>query len=212
MPLLPHQVGDSCVRRARRFLELAEASLPVSRARNDLRRAAVVMAVAAIDSYMHALVLRRVSSVRKEEFPKILSRVEIPFEDLASLADASLEAQRAKQQARPWVQVKNALQRRLLRETFQSYEQVGNALAMAGIERAWPKVADEMGETNTAIKATLGALVHRRNQIVHEGDVMRASRPRKLRFNQIVHETTEDEVDWVESLLAAVEAVVENEP
>jgi hypothetical protein len=190
---------------------LVEESLPLPRAKKDLRRMAVVMAVAAIDSYMHAIVLRRVSTVRKEELPKILRRVAIPFEELASLADTSLEARRAKRRARPWVQVKNTLQRCLLQETFQSFDQVGDALAMAGVEKGWSKVAAQLGEPADSIKATLNALVHRRNQIVHEGDVMRASRPRRLRLNQIYHQTTKEEIDWVESLLDAVEAVVQNE-
>jgi hypothetical protein len=168
------------------------------------------MAVAAIDSYMHAIVLRRVSAVRGEgELPKVLRRLDVHFEELAALADASIEARRVKKDARPWVQVKNVLQRRLLQMTFQSCEQVKTALALAGIEKGWTKVAKELQQHPDTIKATLDALVHRRNQIVHEGDVKRASRPRKIRFNEIPSASAKADVDWAESFLAAIETVVQ---
>ena len=65
MPFLPKQAADICVKRARRFLELADSALPVARAKNDLRRMALVMAVAAVDSYMHGIVIRRIGHVRR---------------------------------------------------------------------------------------------------------------------------------------------------
>ncbi len=213
MPLLPHQVSASSIRRARRFLELAGGKLPVSKAKNDLRRMAIVMAVAAIDSYMHAIVLNRVSRVRdKGELPKVLCRLEVRFEELASLADASIEARRGRRDARPWVQVKNVLQRRLLQMTFQSCEQVKTALALAGIEKGWSKVAKQLGEHPDTIKSRLDALVHRRNLIVHEGDVLRASRPRRIRFNEIAATATKADVDWTEGFLTAIEVVIASEP
>lgn len=194
-------------------MELAGKKLPVGKTKNDLRRMAIVMSVAAIDSYMHAIVLNRVSSVRgKGELPKVLCRLDVHFEELASLADASIEARRGKRDARPWVQVKNVLQRRLLQMTFQSCEQVKTALALAGIEKGWSKIAKQLGEHPDTIKARLDALVYRRNLIVHEGDVLRASRPRKIRFNEVSATTTKADVDWTEKFLTAIEVVVSSEP
>lgn len=123
MPFLPKQAADSSVRRARRFLDLANGTLRVTRVKNDLRRMALVMAVAAVDSYMHGLVMRRIAEVRQHsDLPKPLARLEIPFSEIADLANTSIHAQRAGKRTRPWVQVKASLQRRLLKETFQSYE------------------------------------------------------------------------------------------
>lgn len=212
MPLLPSQVAASCIRRANRFLDLAERKLPVARTKNDLRRMAVVMAVAAVDSYMHAIVLKRASHVRERgTLPKSLRRVSMPFSELSSLAEASLDARRAERDARPWVQVKNALQRKLLTVTFQSYDQVGDALSMAGIDKGWSKVADRLGESCEIIKERLDRLVHRRNQITHEGDMMRASRPQRLRFNAVAHNEIRDDVAWIASVIDAIDQVMEAE-
>lgn len=213
MSFLPVQAAESCLRRARRFLQLADQTLPVNRVKNDLRRMALVMAVAAIDSYMHAIVLRRISAVRKtSDLPKPLARLDIAFSDVAALADSSIEAQRAKRSSRPWVHVKNFLQQRLLQETFQSYDQVAIAMAMAGISKAPSKIATELGNTPLQLKTRLNALVHRRNQIVHEGDLKRKARPRRLQFNGVTHTDVVTDLDWVESLIEAIERVVAQEP
>ncbi|MBB3196875.1 hypothetical protein FHS28_004300 [Roseateles terrae] len=158
---------------------------------------------------MHWLVYRRISEVRREgDLPKVLARLEIPFSDLASLADSSIKARQEDRDLRPWVQVKNSVQRRLLKETFQSYEQVGQALALAGIEKGWTRTAAALGVKADDIKTRLNQLVHRRNQIVHEGDIKRASRPQKLQYNDVENDEVSADVDWVEQLVAAFEQVV----
>lgn len=210
MPFHPRDAALACIRRSRRLLTLAEADLPDGKIRSDLRRSALVMAVAAVDSYMHWLVYQRLSDVRKMgDLPKSLTKLDIPFSELASLADAAIDARKKEKDIRPWVQVKNAMQRRLLRETFQSYEQVGSAFALAGIEKAWSRVGGKMATNPKEIQAKLNHLVHRRNQIVHEGDFMRASRPQKLKYNAIDQATITADVGWVEQLLNAVEVVVQ---
>ncbi len=209
MTFLPKDAAASCLRRAKRFLRLANSSLPESRAKNDLRRMALVMAVAAIDSYMHALVLRRIARVRKSaDLPKALAQLELPFAEIAKLADTSIEGQRQGRKTRPWVQVKTALQLCLLKKTFQSFDQVATALAIAGVEKPWSKIATELGENVDNNKIWLNRLVQRRNQIVHEGDLKRASRPRHLKFNDIEQASAEQEVEWMEMLIDAIEKVV----
>jgi hypothetical protein len=211
MPFLPNQAAESCLERAWRLLDLADEKLPIKVAKNDLRRMSLVMAVAAIDSYMHGIILRRIADVRRRtHLPSELRRLEIAFCDLAHLADTSIEARRQGHDTRPWVQVKAVLQARLLKETFQSYDQVARAFKIAGVEDGWSKIASELGEKEVKIKDRLDALVHRRNQIVHEGDLKRASRPRRRQFNSTDPDEVREDVDWVGSLIEAMENVVNN--
>ncbi|MBX3490310.1 HEPN domain-containing protein [Parvibaculum sp.] len=206
----PMDAANSCIRRSRRFLSLANAALDDTKIKNDLRRTALVMSVTAVDAYMHWLVFRRLSEVRYEgDLPKSLSKLNVPFSSLASLADALIAARHSDRNIRPWVQVKNAIQRELLKETFQNYEQIGNALSLAGIERGLSRTATEMGSTATEIRERLNRLVHRRNQVVHEGDFVRAHRPRKSKYNKIKHKDVVDDVEWIERLLQSINNVVE---
>lgn len=168
------------------------------------------MAVAAVDSYMHWMVCSRLSHVRREDsLPAALAKHPVPFSELAELAEAVVAERRgAGRKIRPWVQVKASLQDQLLKETFQSYEQISNAFALAGIKKGWSGVSDLIGIPSDEIKVGLGYVVHRRNQIVHEGDIERASRPRRLRHNEINHDEVSSCVDWLEELVAAIEEVV----
>ena len=99
-----------------------------------------------------------------------------------------------------------------MKETFQSYDQVALALSLAGVDKGWSKVAEELDETVEENRTWLNNLVHRRNQIVHEGDMKRASRPRKLRFNDIDQVEAKQEVEWVETLIMAIDRVVNKHP
>ena len=205
MPFTPSKAADACIRRSRRLIALSNQPLNDSRVKNDLRRAAIVMAVTGIDTYMHWLVYARVSGVRASgDLPKSLTKLDVPFADLAALVEATVRGRKSGVDTRPWVQVKRALQQRLFKETFQTYIQVEQAFCLAGIDKGWSKVAQELSTKAEDIKTRLGALVHRRNQIVHEGDIRRAARPRTVSYNDIDHDTVVKEVDWVGQLLKAM--------
>ncbi|WP_198391681.1 HEPN domain-containing protein [Burkholderia ubonensis] len=209
MPFHPITAANACIRRSRRLLTLAQHPLPDGQVKNDLRRSALVMAVTAVDSYMHWLVYRRISEVRKEgDLPKSLAKLDLPFTEMAALADATVRGRKIGKDTRPWVQVKNVMQKRLLKETFQSYEQVAIAFSWAGIEKPWSRVAAKLIIQADDIKSRLNSLVHRRNQIVHEGDIARSSRPQTLKYNAVAHAEVVADVDWIESLIAAIEQVV----
>jgi hypothetical protein len=209
MPFHPIDASKACIRRSRRLLDLCDEQLPDTKVKNDLRRSALVTAVTGIDAYMHWLVYRQISDLRREgDLPKSMAKLDIPFTELAALADATLQGRQQQIETRPWVQVKHSMQKRLLKETFQSYDQVATAFAWAGVEKSWSRVADKLGMQADAIKTRMNSLVDRRNQIVHEGDIARALRPRELKYNDIEHTQVIDDVNWVESLINAIEQVV----
>lgn len=132
----------------------------------------------------------------------------ISFSDLASLADSTITQRKKGKDSRPWVQVKNSLQKQILTDTFQSFEQVSSAFAMAGISKPWKSISVELGVTSNEIQQQLNGIVHRRNQVVHEGDIKRSSRPRRLRYNGVEHKDIADDIAWIEALIGAIEKVI----
>jgi hypothetical protein len=58
------------------------------------------------------------------------------------------------------------------------------------------------------IEVRRGAIVHRRNQIVHEGDLRWLIRPQTIGLNGIAASTVSADIDWLDTLIAAVDAIL----
>ncbi|MEX6663742.1 HEPN domain-containing protein [Pseudomonas sp. W2-17] len=207
MPFTAIEAANSCVSRSKKLLAASDDAANIE-VRDDLIRSALVMAISAMDSYMHWMVFQEITAVSKNaKLPKALSKLEIPFSDVAALADAVIEGRREGKETRPWNALKNSAQRQLLFRTFQSFDQVSVAMSMAGIADGWTKTSKALGVTSPEIKEKLNHLVHRRNQIAHEGDILRSSRPRQLKFNDLDSGQVSRDVDWIASVIAAIESI-----
>jgi hypothetical protein len=212
VPFSPHDAGTNAVGRARRLLDASlpssPAGLPVS-VRTDIRRLSTVMAVAALDTYMHRLIVDRVYTHPK--LPGALAKLEVTFEGLLEQADAAKVAARAKpHHSRPRVAVKRQLRDRLLRETFQRFDDVAKALGMSGLSRNWEAIGSRMNPpmTRQQIRTRLNNLVTRRNQVVHEGDYRRLERPRNPGRNALTYAKAKSDIEFVAELIDAIHAVV----
>ena len=182
--------------------------LPLSVA-SDMRRLSVVMAVAALDTYMHSLVITRAYTHAK--LPGGLARLEVPFEALLEQADeAKAAARRRPHRSRQRVGVKRQLRDRLLRETFQSYDGVSKALGMAGLSGRWAEIGQQMTPAlqPSEIRKRLDEIVMRRNQIVHEGDYERKERPRTARMTPITASQAAADIEFVAQLVNAIHTVI----
>jgi hypothetical protein len=167
------------------------------------------MAVAALDTYLHRLIVDRAYTHR--ELPGALAKLDVTFRELLAQADAAgAAARRRPHRSRPRVGVKRQLRDRLLRETFQRYEDVARALGMAGHSRKWELIGQNMKPPMppTEIKTRLNTIVMRRNQIVHEGDYERLERPRGNRRNGFPATEAKADIEFIAQLINAIHAVV----
>lgn len=174
---------------------------------DDLLRTALVMGMGALDSLMHFVVYHSIENGSSELSPGI-RELQIRFGDLAGLADKARQKQSSGQTWKPWVDAKWIAFEALLKKTFQSYGEVGAAMKMAGIDDGWGRVAKLLGEERSTIEARLGALAHRRNQIVHELDRERKVRPRDIRLQSIDRALVLDDLEWLGRLTDAIAAIV----
>lgn len=182
VPFTPHDASVDTLARARNLLDTAAgADLPAHVA-DDLRRLALVMAVAAIDAYMHRLIVSR--AYEHEKLPGKLAGLGVSFSEALAQVDESVTARREGKNIRPRVRLKRVLRDRLLRETFQRSADVADALAMAGKSGKWQDIADAMSgsEEPKMLMDRLDRVVNRRNAIVHEGDYKRLDRPQTARL------------------------------
>jgi hypothetical protein len=177
--------------------------------RADMRRLSVVMAIAALDTYMHRLIIERVYA--HDELPSVLARLDVTFEQMLDWADEAKSAARASPyNSRPRVAVKRQLRDRLLRETFQNHNDVGRAINMAGRAKKWEEIGQQLNPTlrPEEIRTRLNGIVMRRNQIVHEGDYKRMERPRDASRNGMTRAQATADIDFIAELIDALHAVL----
>ncbi len=210
MAFAPYDASVHMIARAEGLLSLATRLTKKNEGavRDDLRRLAIVMAVAALDTYMHRLIVSRAYDHRV--MPPKLADVTIRFGDLIRQAEAAVEARKEDRDARPKVPAKRLLRERLSRDTFQRHERVSEALAMAGKSDSWKLIAAAMprSPSQEKVKAELNALVDRRNAIVHEGDYKRLDRPQRAMLNEIKLREAQNSVKFVSDLIQAIHDVI----
>jgi hypothetical protein len=128
----------------------------------DMFRAALVQAVAALDSYVHGIVLDRgVDILLNRRSPGAKTKIGLNF---GAVNDLLTAPDPIEMELRAISHVSEAL----AKETFQRPDDISRAFAMVGITRVWSSAfpggpANKMQELNLVIT--------RRNQIVHSCDV-----------------------------------------
>ncbi len=176
---------------------------------SELLRAAVVAAVSALDRYLHDLVVERswkLLSQSEAKVPRELSEVAIPV----VRAKAALDRLRGEPKGRPGHLIKQAIQDVLHREcTFQKPDDVKRAADMLGLKNFWSSVASSMpGKlTKQQVIDQLRQIAARRNQIVHEADLLRRVKAKRLTLREIKRAETERIVDWLETFVNAIRNV-----
>ncbi len=205
MSFPPHAAAVHAIQRSRALLEESRQRSIPSSVQGDMRRLSTVMAVAALDTYLHRLILEQ--CYLHKELPRGLASLSIPFGVLLAQADeTAIAARKRPHDSRPRVGVKRQLRDRLLRETYQRFDDVADALAMAGRSRKWDEIASAMKPpmTRATLKERLDAIVDRRNQIVHEGDYLRMERPRDSKRNGMTHPQALAAIDFIAMLIEAI--------
>jgi hypothetical protein len=206
MPFTPYDAATDSIARARAMLAHAPSAPPALR--DDVRRMSVVMGIAALDTYMHRLIVHRVYD--HKTLPKGVANLTLNFSNALKQADESAAAARAApRNIRPRVALKRMLRDRLLRDSFQNFEAVGDALAMAGLTKPWSKIGGQMTppQKSVQIRSRLNAIVRRRNQIAHEGDYERLDRPQNARTNPIAQAEASSNLDYLADLIDAIHSV-----
>jgi hypothetical protein len=144
---------------------------------------------------------------REERIPKKLKRLEIPILDVKS-AIARLKANK---NARPGHVIKKAIQDKLHSDyTFQGTNQLFEAMEMIGIGDFWNSVTRAMpsNPTKATLQKKLNSVAKRRNQIVHEADVVRKIRAKKLSLRDIQYGTIKNEIIFIDEFIKAVHSIL----
>jgi hypothetical protein len=147
---------------------------------------------------------------KEEDIPKALAQLSIP----AVTTRKALERLRKNASARPGNIVKAAIQQQLHRDyTFQGSDGLESAAKMLGIKDFWTKVREQITgyDHNAALIQALNDIVVRRNQIVHEADLVRKTRSAVDTVREIDRGHSRFVVAFVPDLVGAIDRVAEAE-
>lgn len=130
----------------------------------DHFRSALVHAVAAVDSYVHGIVLDRAVDILMGRLKVAASsKIGLSFSAIGEIMSSgprgSVEVEMA---ARTYVAERLGL------ETYQRPDDIATALSMVGIPRIWSTAFSSDANSR---KTALGVVVSRRNRIVHQCDL-----------------------------------------
>ena len=178
---------------------------------SELLRASVVASVSALDRYMHDLVLHhcwKLLSRADKDIPNELKKLTVSI----TATKQALKKLRADPKARPGHIIKKSIQERLHRDfTFQKPDDILKASRMLGVTDFWNSVAAEMdGEpAKKDVIDTLRTIAKRRNQIVHEADLIRKTKAKEITLRDISRTEAEEWIDWMEDFVASIDIVVD---
>ncbi|MDT8421975.1 MAG: HEPN domain-containing protein [Desulfuromonadales bacterium] len=176
---------------------------------SELLRSSVVASVSAIDRLVHDLVVKhswKLLTRADRDIPPRLKKLHISVFQTKK----AIEHLRKDGSSRPGNLIKSAIQEQLHRDfTFQSPNAILEASKLLGIANFWSEVASHMPGV-TAKKAVIDELeliTRRRNQIVHEADLVRTKR-HEARLRDISLKQAVDTVTWIASFGKAISQVV----
>lgn len=163
----------------------------------DLYRAALVHSVAALDSYVHGVVLDRALAILLGRTPHTPTgtRVGLHFNAVQQILNAQTAADQE-------LAARTHLAQRLSLETFQHPEDIGTAFAMVGTGKLWSSAFQAKA---ASAKTALGLVVQRRNRIVHQCDADPLS---PGQWTPISDTDTLEAIAIVESTVMAIDAIL----
>jgi hypothetical protein len=167
------------------------------------------MAISALDRYLHERVVKRIINALRGSSPRRAQELlGIPAILALRVVEEIRRASLAGKKMRPANHLRNALQESLHTRPFQSWREIEEAFELIGITGLSGKLqtAYKVGDIRH-IKSQLSNIVQRRNQIVHEGDLVRHQRGGKPRVHAVTRKYVADTLVFLDTFVNHLEAI-----
>ena len=164
---------------------------------SDLLRAELVLAVSALDHFIHELVRLGMLQAYRGNRPRTgrFLGFQVSLESaLTGITDNTEE-----QWIDSEIRIRNGYR------SFQEPEKISEAMRLISDIPLWIKVGQHMGSTPEEVKENLRIIVKRRNQIAHEADMIPSPFEERWSINRMM---VSDAVDMIEKIAEAIYDVV----
>jgi len=176
---------------------------------DDQLRAALTFGVSALDRYVHERVVKGIiAALKSGPLTRQQEEFSIPVSTAIQISEEAVAAQRKGLKIRPANIVRKKVQELLHKRPFQSYREIEYAFSLLGVKdlARQLQIAYGVGDLK-AFKAQLGGIAMRRNQIVHEGDLVRHERGGQIKWHEINRKYVADSLDFLDTFVGYLERV-----
>ncbi|MFP4473581.1 MAG: HEPN domain-containing protein [Candidatus Omnitrophota bacterium] len=174
---------------------------------SELLRYSLVAAVSSLDKYIHDLILENFwKKLNSKDCPSKLKEMKLPLQSTKS----AIERIRKQQSSRPSNILKQKLQEQLHQRPLHDPKGVEFCANVLGVKKVWKRLEKYLKPRRTAeeIRSHLTRICKRRNQIVHEADLIRRIRHRKMKLRQITHKDINVDVNFIIQFVEAFESII----
>jgi hypothetical protein len=176
---------------------------------DDQLRAALTFGVSALDRYVHERVVKGIiPALKTGALTRQQEEFSIPVSTAIQISEEAVNAQRKGIKIRPSNIVRKRVQDLLHKRPFQSYREIEYAFSLLGVKDLAGQLQTAYRVNNLkAFKGQLAGIVMRRNQIVHEGDLVRHERGGRIKWHEINRRYVVDSLDFLDTLVGHLEGV-----
>src|SRR5713101_9405668 len=182
--------------RARSLAGLAESLSTLITAAvdlSDILRASLVLAVSALDHFVHEFVRLGMIEVHRGNRPTTEAYLSFRVPMSAAreaIADTNRDEwlDQAIREAHSWL-------------SFQHPDKIADAMRFMSNVRLWEQVASELGMTSRTVRTQLGAIIDRRNKIAHEADMDPTNPGYRWPINEVL---IQDAIDFIDKVVQAI--------
>lgn len=176
---------------------------------DDQLRAALTFGVSALDRYVHERVVKGiVAALKKPNLNKEQREFVIPVSAAIKISAESVKAAKANKKLRPANIIRKQVQVLLHKKPFQSYREIEYAFRLLGVNNLAGQLQTAYGAGDLrAVKVQLANIAKRRNQIVHEGDLVVHERGGQVKWHDIKRKYVADSLDFLDKFVWHLDSV-----
>ena len=164
---------------------------------SDILRAELVMAVSALDHYIHEIV--RLGMLEAYSGHRIQTPAFLRFQVTLESALQGISAPMSDNWLEDQIRTRHSYQ------SFQHPDNIANAIRLISDAQLWNGVAKHLGRSPQDVKNELILIVDRRNKIAHEADMDASFPGKRWPINDVL---VDDAINFIEQIAEAIYTVI----
>lgn len=164
---------------------------------SDILRAELVMAVSALDQYIHGLV--RLGMLEAYSGHRVQTQAFLRFQVALGGALQGISAPTSADWLEEQIRTRHGYQ------SFQHPDNIAGAIRLISDAQLWNEVANHLGMTPQDVKQELALIVDRRNKIAHEADMDSSLLGKRWHIDDVL---VDNAINFIEQLAESIYIVV----